>query len=82
MIRRFRLFEICSVLPGTLYYVLEYTWADRYQLMLTEIVVIAALILANGLFSMSEMAVISARKSRLKAAADAGDAGARCTRPC
>jgi putative hemolysin len=45
--------------------------------MLTEIVVIAALILANGLFSMSEMAVISARKSRLKAAADAGDAGAR-----
>jgi putative hemolysin len=45
--------------------------------MVTEIVVIAALIVANGLFSMSEMAVISARKSRLKAAADAGDVGAR-----
>jgi len=45
--------------------------------MLIEIVAIAALILANGLFSMSEMAVVSARKSRLKAAADAGDPKAR-----
>jgi putative hemolysin len=45
--------------------------------MITEIVVIGALILANGLFAMSEMALVSARKSRLKAAADAGDPRAR-----
>ncbi len=45
--------------------------------MISEIVVVLALILANGLFSMSEMAIVSARKSRLKAAAEAGDAGAR-----
>jgi putative hemolysin len=45
--------------------------------MLIEVLAIAVLILANGLFAMSEMAVVSARKSRLKAAADAGDPKAR-----
>ena len=41
--------------------------------MITELAIIAALILANGLFSMSEMALVSVRKSRLQAAAEAGD---------
>jgi len=42
-----------------------------------EILLILLLILANGLFSMSEIAVVSARKVRLRERADAGDAGAR-----
>lgn len=40
---------------------------------LTELAIILALILANGLFAMSEIAVVSARKSSLRAAAEAGD---------
>src|SRR5262245_11100273 len=35
------------------------------------------LILANGLFAMSEMAVVAARKSRLQERADRGSSGAR-----
>jgi putative hemolysin len=43
---------------------------------LTEIVVILGLILAGGLFSLSESAVVSARKWRLKDLAGRGDRGA------
>jgi putative hemolysin len=39
---------------------------------------IAGLILLNGLFSMSELAIVSARPARLKLAADRGSKGARC----
>ena len=42
-----------------------------------EIIIIIALILANGLFSMTEMAVVSARKARLETMAENGDKGAR-----
>lgn len=41
-----------------------------------EILVIALLLLANGLFAMSEMALVSARPARLRALADAGRPGA------
>jgi putative hemolysin len=41
-----------------------------------EIAVILALVLANGLFSMAEIALISSRKGRLRARAAGGDAGA------
>lgn len=44
--------------------------------MLTEIIIVVALILINGLFSMSEMAVVSAKKNRLQAKAEDGDKGA------
>ena len=42
-----------------------------------EIVFILLLLLANGVFAMSEIALVSARKSRLKQRADNDDAGAR-----
>ena len=38
---------------------------------------IAGLILLNGLFSMSELAIVSARPARLKIAAERGSSGAR-----
>jgi magnesium and cobalt exporter, CNNM family len=41
-----------------------------------EVVIIVLLILANGLFASSEMAVVSARKARLRRRAEAGDRGA------
>ena len=41
-----------------------------------EIVLLVLLILANGAFAMAEIAVVSSRKSRLRAMADAGDAPA------
>jgi putative hemolysin len=43
----------------------------------SETLVIVLLILANGLFSMSEFAIISARKERLQRSAEAGNKGAR-----
>lgn len=43
----------------------------------TEITIIFLLILANGLFSMSEMAIVSSRKARLQQKADNGDEGAK-----
>ena len=43
---------------------------------MNELLIIVGLILLNGLFSMSETALISARKSRLSRAADAGDRAA------
>jgi len=42
-----------------------------------EILVVVALVLLNGFFAMSELAVVSARKVRLKAMARAGVPGAR-----
>lgn len=42
-----------------------------------EIVIVVALIVVNGLLSMSEMAVVSARRGLLKAQAGRGDSGAR-----
>ncbi len=44
---------------------------------LTEVLVILLLILANGLFSMSEFAIISSRKERLQKSAEEGHQGAR-----
>ncbi len=41
-----------------------------------ELLILLLLILANGLFTMSEMAVVSARKARLRQQADGGNAGA------
>lgn len=45
--------------------------------MLTNILIVLALILANGVFAMSELAVVSARKVRLEQAALRGDSQAR-----
>ncbi|MCU7549315.1 hemolysin family protein [Chitinophagaceae bacterium LB-8] len=42
-----------------------------------EIIIILFLILLNGFFAMSEISVVSARRSRLEAAAKKGNAGAR-----
>ncbi|MBN1483148.1 MAG: HlyC/CorC family transporter [Chloroflexia bacterium] len=44
---------------------------------LVEILVIVLLIIINGVFAMSEIAVVSARPVRLQQRADAGDKGAR-----
>jgi len=41
-----------------------------------EIVLLFALILLNGLFAMSEIALVTARKARMQALIDAGDSGA------
>ncbi|HWR40270.1 MAG TPA: hemolysin family protein [Patescibacteria group bacterium] len=43
----------------------------------TEIAIICILIIANGLFSMSEMAIISSRRGRLERMADKGISGAK-----
>lgn len=45
---------------------------------LFEIAVIFLLLVANGIFAMTEIAVVSARKSRLKRMADLGDPRAVC----
>jgi len=42
-----------------------------------ELLVIFALLLVNGVFAMSEMALVAARKTRLEHRAEDGDAGAR-----
>ncbi|KAA0682844.1 hemolysin family protein [Roseomonas genomospecies 6] len=42
-----------------------------------EIGIVVALTLLNGVFSMSELAVVSSRKARLQTMADAGNRGAR-----
>ena len=41
------------------------------------IVVVLLLVVLNGLFSMTELAVVSSRKSRLHSRAERGDRGAR-----
>jgi putative hemolysin len=43
----------------------------------TDLVIIAALIVVNGLFSMSELAIVSARPARLRVSADKGSKAAR-----
>lgn len=42
-----------------------------------EIAILVVLILLNGVFALSELAIVSSKKPRLKARADAGDKGAR-----
>lgn len=46
------------------------------SIILTELAILLALILTNGLFSMAELAVVSSRRVRLKNRADQGDHGA------
>ncbi len=43
----------------------------------TEVLLIIALVLINGLFAMTEIALISSRKARLQSRAEEGDRGAR-----
>ena len=43
----------------------------------TDVFIIAGLILLNGLFSMSELAIVSARPARMRMLAEQGNAGAR-----
>ncbi|SFG23709.1 putative hemolysin [Novosphingobium sp. CF614] len=43
----------------------------------TDLFIIAGLILLNGLFSMSELAIVSARSARLRVAAEKGSGGAK-----
>jgi putative hemolysin len=45
--------------------------------MSAELVIIFCLLVANGVFAMSEIAVVTARRVRLQQRADAGDKGAR-----
>ena len=47
------------------------------QRMTLEAILIFCLIVANGVFAMAEIAIVSSRKARLKAMADAGDRRAR-----
>ena len=44
---------------------------------MTEILIILLLVVLNGVFSMSEIALVSARKTRLRNDADRGDERAR-----
>jgi CBS domain containing-hemolysin-like protein len=43
----------------------------------TELLIVLVLLALNGLFAMSELAIVTARKVRLEQRAEAGDAGAR-----
>ena len=43
-----------------------------------DVVIIVALVLLNGVFAMSELAIVSSREARLRARAKAGSAGAKC----
>ena len=43
----------------------------------TEVLIILLLVVANGVFAMSEIAIVSARKARLEQLANEGDARAR-----
>src|SRR5215211_7674442 len=49
-------------------------WALRFVL---ELIVALVLIALNGVFALSELAIVSARKVRLKTMAEAGRPGAR-----
>jgi putative hemolysin len=44
---------------------------------LVEVVIIAVLLVLNGIFSMSELAIVAAKRIRLEHQAERGDAGAR-----
>ena len=54
-------------MPATL---IPFPWVD--------LVLIMALIALNGVFAMSELAIVSAREARLKAMAKTGSRGAQC----
>ena len=43
-----------------------------------DVLLIVALVALNGLFAMSELAIVSAREARLKAMAKNGSSGAKC----
>ena len=43
-----------------------------------DIIIILALVLLNGVLSMSELAIVSSREARLKAMAKSGSSGAQC----
>ena len=43
-----------------------------------DVILIVALVALNGVFAMSELAIVSAREARLKAMAKSGSKGARC----
>jgi putative hemolysin len=43
-----------------------------------DVVIILALIVLNGVLSMSELAIVSSREARLKAMAKSGSSGAQC----
>jgi putative hemolysin len=43
----------------------------------SDVLIIAGLILLNGVFAMSELAIVSARPARLRVAAERGSPGAR-----
>ena len=43
-----------------------------------DVVIIVGLVLLNGVFAMSELAIVSSREARLRARAKAGSAGAKC----
>src|SRR4051812_45217414 len=45
--------------------------------MTINIIILVCLILVNGLFAMGEMAIVSARRARLRHAAEDGDKGAQ-----
>ena len=45
--------------------------------MLTELIIILVLVLANGIFSGAEMAIVASRRGRLRSLAHAGDTKAR-----
>ncbi len=59
--------ELASIMSDAL---LPFPWLD--------LVLILALVALNGLLSMSELAIVSAREARLKAMAKSGSSGARC----
>src|SRR4051794_14835525 len=42
-----------------------------------EVLILLALVLLNGVFAMSEIALVTARRARLSVPADEGDAGAK-----
>ncbi|WP_424140757.1 CNNM domain-containing protein [Roseomonas chloroacetimidivorans] len=46
------------------------------EVTLFELAIILVLVVVNGLFSLSELAVVSARRARLRAMAEAGRPGA------
>ena len=43
----------------------------------SEVLIILALLVLNGIFAMSELAIVSAKRVRLEHRAERGDAGAR-----
>ena len=45
--------------------------------MLTDLLIVLALVLLNGVFAMSEIAIVSSRRARLLQMADAGGTGAQ-----